>query len=127
MVVQKQNFFILPLEFKKGIDVNKNFEVDVSYTWPKCYNPKIDYLIIDGQNFSSKPLEEFEIHVQSDGKVIDDKYNIRLFRVVKQSPKANPSEIIKVFDYDSNNKLYNSSVIKCESNYIYFVEIIHEE
>ena len=125
MVVQKQNFFILPLEFRKNIEADKKFEVEVSYTWPKCYNPQIDYLIIDGKNFSSIPLDEFEIHVLSDGKVIDDKYNIRLFRIEKRSPKINPSGLIKVFDYDSINKLYNSSVVKCESKYIYFVEMIH--
>lgn len=122
--IQKSNFYLLPLEFRETLNQDENFRVRAKYTWPKCYNALVDYLIIDPYNFSSE-MKSFEVFMKIDNKIITEVTNARIYCILRNSFSKREIQGIETLTlYESHNEKYlKSSVLECNIKYIYFIEI----
>lgn len=122
-IIDKSNMFIIPYIFKEKKPPKKSFCVKTSYICPSCFIQKQDWLIMAPFNFSKQPLKKFEINVHCDEKVIKkDKYYIRLYSLLINSPMHREMEGIVNFEY-INKGIYTSGVIDVDPKYIYIAEI----
>ena len=124
-VVNKGNFYLLALEFNNALKEQEDFNIKVSYDWPKCFNPITDYLLIDPYNFS-KDMKKFKVYIKIDDKIITRHTNARLKRILRKSWKKLDAEGIQKLKYELGYQ--KSDDVKCEKNkYIYYVEITRNE
>lgn len=121
-IQDKGNMFIIPLMFKSSLEKNDVFTVEVTYTCPSCFFQAQDWLIIAPFNFSSKPLERFEINILCDGKIITEKdYSVRLYKLLLKSHKLREFEDASSFEIANN--VFTSGEVKVDQKYIYIAEI----
>lgn len=119
----KNNMFIIPLEFKKTKGRDEIFTVETTYTCPNCFIQKQDWLIIAPFNFSRHPLERFEINIQCDNKIITkDKYHVRLYKLLIKSPLHREIEGLSDFSISQNGS-FTSGEATVDSKYIYIAEM----
>lgn len=122
--IQKNNFYLLPLEFREVLNQNDNFRIRAMYTWPKCYNALVDYLIIDPYNFSAE-MDEFEVLMKIDNKIITETTNARVCCILRSSSSRRKVQGIETLTlYEKNGERYlKSNTLECDIKYIYFIEI----
>ena len=122
--ILKNNFYLLPLEFREALKQDENFRIKVMYTWPKCYNALVDYLIIDPYNFSAE-MKEFEVLMKIDNKIITEATNARVCCILRNSSSKRKVLGIETLTlYEKNSERYlKSNPLKCDIKYIYFIEI----
>jgi hypothetical protein len=119
---RKMKMFNLPLEFAEAIKSDDEFTVRAIYTWPKCYNALLDYLIIDTKSFSNI-LGKFSLTINIDNNIITKASHVRLFSCPRFPKEKTKLVGIKTLLPDEENKAFKSGIVKAEEDRIYIFEL----
>lgn len=123
-LIEKDNFFLVPLQFKKALYIDEDYHVKVYYQWKQCYNPLVDHLIFDAKNFSTD-LKMFKTQIAIDGIVITRKTNVMLYSLSRNPSKMEKHTALgnlKLRRIDGK-EFWVSDNINVDKEKIYYVEI----
>lgn len=114
-----KTFHLLKISFTDPIKHLKKFRAKVQYTWPQCFNPHFDFLLIDPKNFA-KTIERLCIYIHIDDEVITKDSVIFLHSIYMQtSEHINEGKFV----YCENDKYFMREVTELSNEKMYYVKI----
>ncbi len=114
-----KTFHLLEMEFTSPVKPAKMFKTKVKYTWPQCFNPYVDVLLIDPNNYA-RSIEKLNVRIHTDGKIIT-----RDTAVFMHSIYMETNEYINEgkFMYLEEEKCFVCEIEQTNNKKIYYVKI----
>lgn len=115
-------YHLLKYDFAHPIREGDSFKIRVKYTWPQCFNPYFDFLLVDPENFA-KSIAELSIVVHVDNIIITQDTSVFLCSFNKQS---NHEENEGKFEYKEGKYFKIQKKNICQDK-MYYVKIMNPE